>query len=345
MRVTETVMVVGITFLSSVAQPLSAQDSSADVIRGRVTDDSSRAIIATIMVTRGPDRLTQQATADSAGNFRVLFDRGTGDYLVYVSAPGFSAARRRVQRQTDEHELVANFTLPRALVATLDAVKITGQKPERADNRVGPTQLETGSAEKWRDGVNGQIPPTIAGDLNAVAGTMSNITMTSTGPAILGSGSASNLNTLNGMGLATGAIPRAARTETRVTGATFDPTRGGLSGANVDVRLGPGDRNYQRRNGFLTFDPRYLQFTDATGRSLGATSGGVRGSVGADGELIRGAMTYNVALDLGRSLSEPATLLNADAQALLNAGVAPDSVARLIALATPLGVPLAASGV
>jgi hypothetical protein len=297
------------------------------------------------MVTRGPDRLTQQATTDSSGNFRVRFEQGTGDYLVYVSAAGFSSARRRVQRQTDEHELVANFTLPRAKIAALDTVKITGQKPVRASNPIGPMQLETGSAEKWRDGVNGQIPPTIAGDLNAIAGTMSNVTMTGSGPAILGSGSESNLNTLNGMGLAAGAIPRAARTETRVTGATFDPTRGGFSGANVDVRLGPGDRYYQRRNAFLTFDPRYLQFTDATGRSLGVTSGGARGSVGADGELIRGAMTYNVALDMGRSLSEPSTLLNADAQALLNAGVAPDSVARLIAVATPLGLPLAGSGV
>jgi len=336
---------IGIALLSLIAQPLAAQDSSADVIRGRVTDDSSHAIVATIMVTRGPDRLVQQTSSDSAGNFRVRFEKGTGDYLVYVSAPGFSPARRRVQRQTDEHELVANFTLPRAVVATLDAVKITGQKPERADNSVNPSELETGASEKWRDGVNGQVPPTIAGDLNAIAGTMSNITMTGSGPAILGSGPESNLNTLNGMGLSAGAIPRAAHTETRVTGATFDPTRGGFSGANVDVRLGPGDRDYQRRNAFLTFDPRYLQFTDATGRSLGATSGGARGSIGADGEIIRGAMTYNVALDLGRSLSEPSTLLDADAQALLNAGVAPDSVARLIALATPLGIPLVASGV
>jgi hypothetical protein len=334
-----------VVLLALGAGMLQAQDTTADVIRGRVTDDSSRAIVATIMVTRGPDRLTQQATTDSAGNFRVRFDMGTGDYLVYVSAPGFSQARRRVQRQTDEHDLLANFVLPRAVVATLDAVKIEGRKPVRASNPVGPTQLETGSSEKWRDGVNGQVPPTVAGDLNAIAGTMSNVTVTANGPSILGSGSESNLNTLNGMGLAAGAIPRAARTETRVTGATFDPTRGGFSGANVDVRLGPGDREFQRRNAFLTFDPRYLQFTDATGRSLGVTNGGARGSAGADGEIIRGAMTYNVAVDLGRSLSEPSTLLNADAQALLNAGVAPDSVARLIALATPLGVPLAASGV
>jgi hypothetical protein len=344
-RLAATSLVLGILALPLVLEA-QGQDDKPDVIRGRVTDDSSRAVAgAAISVTRGPDRLTQQTTSDSAGNFRVRFEQGTGDYLVYVSAAGFSSARRRVQRQADERELVANFVLSRAQIATLDTVKIAGQKPVRASNPIGPTQLETGSPEKWKDGVSGQVPPTVAGDLNAIAGTMSNVTMTGGGPTILGAGSESNLNTLNGMGLAAGAIPRAARTETRVTGATFDPTRGGFSGANIDVRLGPGDRNYQRRNAFLTFDPRYLQFTDATGRSLGATSGGARGSVGADGELIRGAMTYNVALDLGRSLSEPSTLLNADAEALLNAGVAPDSVARLIALATPLGIPLAAAGV
>lgn len=338
-------LTLGVCLLQLAAGMAEGQGTNPEVIRGRVTDDSSRAIAATIMVTRGPDRLTQQATADSAGNFRVLFEQGTGDYLVYVSAAGFSSARRRVQRSTEVGDLVANFVLPRAPIATLDAVKIEGRKPVRADNSIGPTELETGSVEKWRDGVNGQVPPTVAGDLGAIAGTMSNVTITGSGPAILGSGSESNLNTLNGMGLSAGAIPRAAHTETRVTGATFDPTRGGFSGVNVDVQLGPGDRNYQRRNAFLTFDPRYLQFTDAIGRSLGATSGGARGSVGADGELIRGAMTYNVALDLDRSLSEPSTLLNADAQSLISAGVAPDSVARLIAFATPAGISLAAAGV
>jgi hypothetical protein len=64
------------------------------------------------------------------------------------------------------------------------------------------------------------------------------------------------------------------------------------------VRLGPGDRFYQRRNGFLTVDAPQLQATDAVGRALGARAGGFRGSLGADGELVRGALTYNVALDL-----------------------------------------------
>ena len=42
---------------------LARAQSTPDVVRGRVTDDSARAVVgATVMITRGPDRLTQQAT-------------------------------------------------------------------------------------------------------------------------------------------------------------------------------------------------------------------------------------------------------------------------------------------
>jgi hypothetical protein len=45
--------------------------SAPDVVRGRVTDDSARAVVgATVMITRGPDRLTQQAVTDSTGAYR-----------------------------------------------------------------------------------------------------------------------------------------------------------------------------------------------------------------------------------------------------------------------------------
>jgi hypothetical protein len=342
---TRAVSCFGALFGFALVTSTAAAQTEADVVRGRVTDDSARAVKgATIMITRGPDRLTQQSTTDSTGAFSSRFEPGTGDYLVYVSVTGFKAERRRVQRQGTEHELVADFKLARDLTV-LAAVKVTAARPERASNSVRANEPEPGSSERWNDGVNGQISPSVAGDLTATASTMSNVTMGPGGASILGSGSESNLTTLNGMGLAAGSVPRAARTETRVTGATFDATRGGFAGANIDVRLGPGDRFYQRRNAFITFDPPQLQFTDAVSRSLGTTSGGFRGSVGADGELVRRALTYNVALDVSRSSSDPSTLVNADADALLRAGVSPDSVARLIAIATPLGIPLTGQGV
>src|SRR5689334_11221729 len=155
----------------SLACPAAAQQAQADVIRGRVTNDSGRAVIATVVVTRGPDRLTQTTTTDSAGNYRVRFEEGTGDYLVNVSSVGLRSARRRVQRQGTERELVANFVLAVDLTL-LAATKVTAERPVRATNNISPFQPETGASEKWSDGVNGQISPTIAGDLNAIAGTM-----------------------------------------------------------------------------------------------------------------------------------------------------------------------------
>src|SRR5258708_30009943 len=109
-----------------------------------------------------------------------------------------------------------------------------------------------------------------------------------------GSGDGETLRTLTDMALAGGSIPRDGHPQPRVTAATFDPTRGGFAGANIDVQLGGGDRFYQRRNAFLTLDPQALQFTDAAGRSLGARSGGGPGSASADGEVIREAATCNV---------------------------------------------------
>jgi hypothetical protein len=73
-------------------------------------------------------------------------------------------------------------------------------------------------------------------------------------------------------------------------------------------------------------------------------NGGFRGSFGADGELIRQTFTYNVALDVARSASDPSTLLGADAATLLRAGIAPDSVARLVSVASRLALPLAGGG-
>jgi hypothetical protein len=317
---------------------------TADVIRGRVTSDSGKPLVATVVVTRGPDRLVKNTTTDSSGNYRVLFEEGTGDYLVYVASTGYRSARRRVQRQGTERELVANFTLAIDLTV-LEATKVTADKPVRATNVINAMQPETGASEKWLDGVSSNIPPNVAGDLTAIANTLPNVTMTSGGPSILGSGPNSNLNTLNGLGFSGAAVPRAARTDTRVTGATFDATRGGFAGSNTDVRLGPGSRSYMSRRGYLTLDPPAWQFTDPTARSLGATSGGFRGSFGMDGELIRRALTYNVAVDVARSSSDPATLLDADDAAFLRSGVAPDSVSRIVSLASPLGLPLSGANV
>jgi len=329
-----------------IAAGSAAAQGVTENIRGRVTDDSAHAVAgATVFVTRGPDRLMKQAATDSAGRYRISFENGTGDYLVAIAAVGLKSARRRVQRTGSETELIADFVLAHD-ASTLAAVTVTAEKPERAQNDVSPYSTEVGgAAEKWKDGVNGQLNPAMVGDLAAIAATMPGITVGPNGISMLGAGSESNLNTLNGMAMPGGVVPRAARVQTRVTGATFDATRGGFSGANIDVQFAAGNRNYQTRNAYATWDARSLQFTDAVGRALGVPQSNLKGSVGADGELIRHAMTYNVGLDYARVASDAVTLLGAGPDVLASSGVARDSVSRALNVARGLGLPLSAGGI
>ncbi len=328
------------------AVPTAAQAQAADIVRGRVLDDSSRALKgATVSITRGPDRLVQQTLTDSAGQYSLRFDPGTGDYLVHISAVNFRPARRRVERVGSERELVADFTMARDL-ALLAAINVRANRAVRAEPSVAsPYQREVGSSETYSQGVQGRVSPNEAGNLNTIASTIPGVTMTPGGPSMLGASPSSNLVTLNGMALPGGSLPRAARADVRVSGATFDATRGGFAGANIDVRLGAGDRNYQNRNVFATINTPQLQATDAVGRSLGLTNGGFRASIGADGEAIRRALTYNMALDVGRTVSDPTTLIAGNADALRRAGLSPDSATRVKQVASAIGLPLLGSGV
>ncbi|MBX9929138.1 MAG: carboxypeptidase-like regulatory domain-containing protein [Gemmatimonadaceae bacterium] len=329
----------------SLAPTFALAQSRAETIRGTVRSDSGRVIAAAnVIITRGPDRLVKQTLTDSTGKYAITFDTGTGDYLVSVSAAGFKAVRRRVERVADERTLTADFQLS-SDIASLAAVRVTAAKPVRASSAANPYNLETGAAEKWSDGVDGQLAPTVAGDLNALAATMPGATNGPGGVSVLGSGPSSNLTTLNGMALGTAQLPRAARTETRFTGATFDPTRGGFSGSNTDVRLSGGDRNFQNRNTFFTVDVPELQMTDAVGRALGVRTQNLRASGGLDGEAIRRVLTYNVSADYARTASDPATLLGGDPLAYSLAGLARDSVARLRSVASARGIPLSGAGV
>ncbi|MDP1861613.1 MAG: carboxypeptidase-like regulatory domain-containing protein [Gemmatimonadaceae bacterium] len=335
---------------------LPAQESSAsrdsmsrvraEVLRGRITNDSARALVgALVRVTRGPDRFTRETRSDSAGRWTLTFDAGTGDYLVSVSATGWRTVRRRVQRQSDEGTLVADFELG-ADFAQLAEMRVIAPRPVRASNQVIPVFPEPGASERWAEDATARLlPPTAVGDLALLATTVPGLTVTSAGVAALGADPGSSLTTLNGLALGTTTLPRAARLDVRVSTTTFDPTRGGFAGANMDIRLGRGGgTSGSGRTLFLTLDPAALQATDALGRAAGAPRGTLRASLGQRGELLPHVVGYSAALDLTRSTGDAPSLSSVDPQLLRAAGVSPDSVAQLDVLTRAIGVPLAADG-
>ena len=53
--------------VSALVTTTAAAQSTADVVRGHVTSDSGKTVTgATVVVTRGPDRLSQNTTKSSA---------------------------------------------------------------------------------------------------------------------------------------------------------------------------------------------------------------------------------------------------------------------------------------
>jgi hypothetical protein len=67
---------------------------------------------------------------------------------------------------------------------------------------------------------------------------------------------------------------------------------------------------------FVTFDPRTLQYTDPTTRSVGTTAA-ARAPASAPTASSFGERSPTSSLPLARSVADPATLLDADAQSLL----------------------------
>ncbi|MCU0634019.1 MAG: carboxypeptidase-like regulatory domain-containing protein [Gemmatimonadaceae bacterium] len=339
-------LVVRTAALAAMAAPLSSQESAADsvpdTITGRVVSDRGAVLSgANVFVTRGPDRMVRQTTTDSNGRYRVTFVPGTGDYLVAIQAAGFRTARRRVSRLQRERVLTADFVLVREPTA-LEAIRIAATRPVRVSPLVYPTVQEVGASERWRDGVVSAVSPEQRGDLAATASMVLGVTLGPTGLSLLGSSPGSTLTMLNGMALGGSAVPRAARVDTRVTGATFDATRGGFAGANIEVRLAPGNRDFQNRDAYMTAVPGAWQRTDPASRALGAAPTLWRASAGADGELIRRTLTYNVSVDVSTRAVPARGIGVTDDRALSTLGVTADSLTRVRAVLGDVGLSRAA---
>ena len=185
----------------------------------------------------------------------------------------------------------------------------------------------------------GKLPPDLAGDLSALAATLPGVSQVPGGISVLGLPPDQNSTTLNGMAFAGSDIPRDANTRLRVSSSAYDPSRGWFSGANSNVELAPGNLFGGRRS-HVTLDAPVLQYTDPISARLGQrfTSGQL--SYGADGELVENDWYYNVGLQAGRRTAPLSSLGTANDDVLRAAGVASDSVTRLLSSLTAAGIPI-----
>jgi hypothetical protein len=334
-----------IAFAVLVAPVAAARAQDADIIRGRVVGpDKAPVANVTVTATSLANETSRTAKTNADGRFSIIFNGGGGDYLMSYTGIGFQPTRFEVRREVDEDILVADATLSRSAV-TLDAVRVNASRgrPDRDGN-----QLDVGGREQTVN--TGALPIDALGDLSAMAATLPGVTLipgadgAASGFSVLGLGADQNNITLNGLNFSGTDLPRDATTQTRVATSSFDPSRGGFSGAQISLRTNSGS-NYRTRSLHQTVDAPSLQYTDAVGRALGQQFTNLQLSGNASGPIKLDKAFYSFSWQVGRRASNLQDLLNTDPLALQRVGVSSDSVARLLNLLNGLQIPVSSSAI
>lgn len=324
--------------------PLHAQDAS-DIIRGRVLGPDKKPVEnVTVTATSLVDQTSRTAKTNKDGRFSIIFSGGGGDYMMSYVAIGYQPTRFEVRREVDEDILVADATVNKAAVS-LAAVRVTAgrERPGRNGN-----EAEVGGHDQTLNTNN--VPIDVLGDLSAMAATLPGVTLipgadgAASGFSVLGLGADQNNVTLNGLNFGGTDLPRDATTQTRVTTSSFDPSRGGFSGAQISLRTSSGS-NYRVRRLHSTVDAPQLQYTDPIGRQLGQQFTNLQLSGSASGPIQLDKTFYSFSWQLGQRSSTLQDLLNTDPLALERVGVAADSVRRLLDMLGAANIPLTSASI
>jgi hypothetical protein len=325
--------------------PQTSVAQQTDVIRGRVIGPDSLPVQGvTVTVTSIANNTNKVVRTDKDGRFTVPFPGGDGDYWVSFAALGFAAKRFEVKRTADQEILVADAKLTRQ-ATQLDAVKVNAQR-----DKVNRNQINADISGTERPVATGNLPADLQGDLAAMVSNLpgvSYIPSADGGPggfSVLGLGADQNNTTLNGMNFGGSNLPRDAAVSTSLSMSPYDVSRGGFSGGQINLRTQSGSNVINRRMSANVDAPR-MQWTDRAAQSLGqqytnlSLSGLVSGPIQFDKSF------YNVSYQVDRRMNDLQTLLNTDALGLRTAGLAQDSVARLLDLLQASQIPVTVGGI
>src|SRR5690348_16567565 len=263
--------------------------------------------------------------------------------MVSFAALGFAVKRFEVKRTADEEILLADAKLTRAAV-NLDAMKVTAPR-----EKVGRNDVQPDISGTERPVTNSALPPADLGDLAAMAATLPGVQLVPgqngdpNGFSVLGLGADQNNTTLNGMSFGGSNLPRDAGVSTSLVTSPYDLSRGGFSGGQLTIRSRPGS-NFITRGMSLNLDAPQMQWTDRAAQALGqqytnlSLGGLVSGPISLDKAF------YSLSYQLGRRSNDLQSLLNTDPIGLQTAGVAADSVTRLLGVLQQASVPTTTGG-
>jgi len=323
-----------------VLPPRQAQ-AQVDVIRGRVTNAEGLPLPGVrVTATSIPGNVTRETRTDNRGAYQIAFAGGPGDYMVGFALIGYVYRQFEVKRLADEDVLVADARLT---VVQFDTVQVVAANQQRVTrNQQTP---DVGGTERAVDA--SVLPPELQGDIAAMAASLPGVLLVpgldgeADGFSVLGLGADQNSVTLNGgMQLGANGLPRDANVSTSLATSPYDVSRGGFSGANLNIRSNGGS-NVRSRGMSLVLNAPQLQWTDPAARALGNEYTNVSLGGVASGPIRYNKAFYNVSWQLGRNARDNQTLLGTSALGLQTAGIAVDSVARFVGILDAHGVPVA----
>lgn len=308
---------------------MNAAAAQTDVIRGKVTDASGVPLPnVRVTATSIPGNVTREARTDNKGAFQIVFPGGTGDYFMGYAGIGFAYRQFEIKRTVDQDVLLADARLAPVMLDTVRTeVSGTAQRPSRFNSQQDVSGTERTIAATT-------LPPETLGDIAAMAASLPGVLLVpgtdggADGISVFGLGADQNTTTLNGLPTGSSNLPRDASISSSVSTAPFDVSRGGFSGANVNIRSGLGS-NYRERGMSLQLNAPQLEWTDRAARDLSEYTR-VSLSGKAAGPITLNKTFYNVSYEASRNSQLNPSLLTTSPIALNTAGIASDSVNRLV---------------
>jgi hypothetical protein len=338
-------LIFGIAAIVAMAQTSLAQ-AAVDVIRGRITDPDAKPVEGVeVKATSYQGQITKTATTNKGGRFTIIFVNGEGDYWISLRKLGFALKRYEIKKIGDEEVMIADGRLS-SVVVSLDAVNVTGRKDRALPSR-NAKDADVGGGD--RSLTNNGLPPDQAGNLAAMAAAAAGFQLIpglDGAPdmySVLGLSGDQNNVTFNGLGSGVSALPPDVLATTSINPYPFDVSKGGFSGAGISIQTIPGS-NFSRRSVTNANIAPTLELADQSAAAQHQKYTNLRLGGNAAGPITTDEVFYNAAYNVGRRFNDAQSLANTNALGFAAAGVAADSVNRLVGLLHGRGIPIAAGG-
>lgn len=333
--------------LSAGASRALAQNPTLDVIRGRVTGGDSMPVAnVRVTATSYSGNVSKTTNTDKNGRYSITYPQGEGDYWIQMSALGFEPARFEIKRIADEAILIADRRL-KSNIATLDAVNVSANAPRALPNR-NATGGNVGGGNTALN--NNTVSPDQMGNLAALASGVPGIQLI---PGLdgaadmfsaLGLSADQNSTTFNGLGSAISVLPQDAQVSASVATYSYDPARGNFSGGSLQIYTLPGT-NFSNRQTSTNAQAPQLQFADEAAEAQNQKFTNISIGGGARGPITMDRNFYNSSFSYGRRFQDLPSLLSTNDVGLNSAGVARDSVNRLLGVLTNAKIPSTINGI